>query len=706
MGASAGPGRSSDGPRAARAAGVRIGVDVGGTFTKALAYDLALGEVVAEAVVATTHDHELGVASGVVTVVGRIAERVGSDSVELITHSTTQAVNALLEGDVAVVGIVGVARQPDVGRARRRTVVPPVDLGSGRKLRTEHAFLDATGGLDPGAARSTVEELRSRGAESVAVAGAFAPDDDADEQTVAAAARDLGLPVTTSADLSGLYGLELRSVTAALNACILPVAMRTAAVVEAGVREVGIACPVMVMRGDGGATDLAGFRRAPARTLYSGPAASVAGALRSGRIEDGIIIEVGGTSSNIAAIRRGQPALSYVQAGGHVTALRAIDVRVLGVAGGSMLRVRRGRVHGVGPRSAHIAGCGYACFTDVGALDGATVELVAPRPGDAADHVVLVCPDGRRVALTNTCAANALGLVRADDHAAGDPEAALAAFEVVAAVLRRVDGPEVARRMLQASTQAVGDVVAAVADDHDLRRPVLVAVGGGAGGLGRAVAAGMGLEVVVPDHAPLISALGDALSLVRVEREITASNPAPAEIEALVEAAEAEAVRAGAAANSLDVRVEHEKDRNTLRVVVTGAIGLRTGAVPGRPEVSRTEVGAIASDRGYPEPRPVGRFWVAEVADGRRRAFVADRYGDVLLDIDGAVVSAAEGEGVAAMVERRTRQVGPMTIRPDAWLIHGGRFLHVDGAGLAGLAERAASVAAVEPDAIVVIGRE
>ena len=57
----------------------------------------------------------------------------------------------------------------------------------------------------------------------------------------------------------------------------------------------------MVMRGDGGATDMEGFRRTPARTLYSGPAASVAGALRFAGIADAVVVEVGGTSTNVAA---------------------------------------------------------------------------------------------------------------------------------------------------------------------------------------------------------------------------------------------------------------------------------------------------------------------------------------------------------------------------------------------------------------------
>ena len=80
--------------------------------------------------------------------------------------------------------------------------------------------------------------------------------------------------------MTGLYGLELRAVTAALNASVLPIAVRTEEHVERGVEAAGIHAPVMVMRGDGGATDPAGLRREPARALYSGPAASVAGVLR------------------------------------------------------------------------------------------------------------------------------------------------------------------------------------------------------------------------------------------------------------------------------------------------------------------------------------------------------------------------------------------------------------------------------------------
>src|SRR5256714_5863710 len=485
--------------------GVRVGVDVGGTFTKAVALDRD-AQVVARAVVPTTHSHADGVAAGVVEVVRQIAAEQGPDAIDLVTHSTTQAVNALLEGDVVPVGILGMATAPHVGKARKRTALARIDLTDSQVLRTVHEFIDTTGGFDIGTARAAVGRLSSAGIGALCVAEAFAPDDTSNEAAVAALAAEAGIPATTSTELSGLYGLELRTLTGALNASILPIALRTAEVVQAGVASVGVSAPVMVMRGDGGATDLAGFRRAPALTLYSGPAASVAGALRTGAIGDAVIVEVGGTSSNVAAIKGGRPVLAYVQIGRHSTAVRALDVRVAGVAGGSMLRVRKRRVYGVGPRSAHIAGLPYACFGRASDYAGAEAVTIAPRPGDPDDYLVLRLGDGRHVALTNTCAANALGLVLDGDYAAGEPDAAGAAFEVAGRWLR-LPGDEVARRMITATTDLLGDLVTAVARQHQLTHPKLVAVGGGAGGVGRALARALDYQCIVPPAAEVISSV-------------------------------------------------------------------------------------------------------------------------------------------------------------------------------------------------------
>ena len=668
--------------------GVRIGVDVGGTFTKAVAIDVADGSVRARAVVPTTHADAQGSAAGVVAVVAEVAHAAGVDEVELITYSTTQAVNALLEGDVATVGVLGLGRQPDLRKAAKRTRLDKIELAADKRLPTVHELVDLTRGFDEAAVDAALDRLVAGGATTICVAEAFAPDGGTDERRAVERALARGLPACGSAEMTGLYGLELRAVTAALNASILPIAVRTEEHVERGVAAAGVHAPVMVMRGDGGATDPAGLRREPARALYSGPAASVAGVLRHTRLDEGIVLEVGGTSTNVAAVRDGRPAMSYVQVASHATAVRALDVRVIGVAGGSMVRARKGRLYGVGPRSAHNAGLPYSCYLPAEQLEGAVAELVAPRPGDAADHVALRLADGGGAALTNTCAAVVLGVVQPGDHAANgaDAGAAVAGFEAAGRLLG-LDAHELAERVLRTSAEAVGSLAMTVAAEFDLERPTIVAVGGGAGGLGRYVARVLGLECLVPDLAEVISAVGDALSLVRVERERSVAPGLVVDDEELARSAEAACVEAGADPETVDVRVELDPDGTTLRAIATGMVGLRSGALPGRRPISAAEASSLASGRGAGDAQAVGRYWVAAGAAGDLvPVVVLDRLGDVVaagtggvrwIDAADPAGRAAQGEAAAGLVPAATRRKGPVTIEPTAWIVQGTRARQV-----------------------------
>ena len=142
--------------------GTRIGVDVGGTFTKAIAYDLDRGRITAQAVLPTTHDHPEGVAAGVVDAVRQVADQVGADRVDLVVHSTTQAVNALLEGDVGRVGVVGLGRRPEIAKVRRRTELSAIDLAPGKRLQTVPAFFDVTDGLPVDDIRATLADWQQR----------------------------------------------------------------------------------------------------------------------------------------------------------------------------------------------------------------------------------------------------------------------------------------------------------------------------------------------------------------------------------------------------------------------------------------------------------------------------------------------------------------------------------------------------------------
>lgn len=191
-------------------------------------------------------------------------------------------------------------------------------------------------------------------------------------------ARERGLPVTAAHEITSLYGLRKRTRTAVVNAAILPRMLATADLVDRGITAAGVTAPLMVMRCDGGVMSLEEMRRRPLLTVLSGPAAGVAGALMRERVSDGVFLETGGTSTDISVVRRGKVAVRHATILGRPSYLSALDVRTVGVGGGSMARVADGRLHAVGPRSAHIAGLPYACFATLHDLAGATLATVSP----------------------------------------------------------------------------------------------------------------------------------------------------------------------------------------------------------------------------------------------------------------------------------------------------------------------------------------
>ena len=239
-----------------------------------------------------------------------------------------------------------------------------------------------------------------------------------------------------------------------------------------------------------------------------------------------------------------------------------------------------------------------------------------------------------------------------------------------------------------------------------------MAVGGGAGALGRAVASAMGLEIVIPPKAEVISAVGDALSLIRAERERTFERPSPADVERLVTEVEGEAIAAGASASSIDVRVEQLAERSAVRVVVTGAVALNSGAVPGRQPATSQEAADAAADRGYDDIEAVGQFWIARANGRKSRVAVLDRYADLTVEVDGVAVRVAPDDPAAEQrladtLSANLRRVGPVTIPAEAWVVSGSRFLQVPDPQSHTIVETVQAVApGSDRDVVIVVGRE
>ncbi len=714
---------------------VRIGIDVGGTFTDVVVIDQQTRELIGQLKLPTTHHATEGVALGIVRALEQAMRDFAIEpaNVAFIAHSTTQATNALLEGDVARVAVVAGGQGLEGWLAQRATRVPPIRLTPQRSLEARQVWLGRALVSRRGwmawrdwqgrrrHLRSVLEGLAADGVEVIVASSAFGVDQPETETMLAGEARAAGMLATSGHEVSSLYGLRVRTRTAVINAAILPKMIETAGMTERCVLETGIESPLMIMRSDGGVMSVAEVRRRPILTMLSGPAAGIAGALMHERISDGIFIEVGGTSADISVIRDGSPATRPARLNGHRMYLNTLDVRTLGVGGGSMIRVRAGldpAIVDVGPRSAHIAGLGYVCFTDPERLTGATLEIIQPTRRDECDHLVLRTRDGDRLALTTTCAANLLGLVSEGQFARGNADAAAIAFALLAEWQGKGQSAvEAAREVLQLAGRKIAEAIDDLIVEYQLARDqvILVGGGGGAASLVPMTASLMALEHRLARNAEVISPIGVAMAMVRDSIERNIVDPSPEDILAVRLEAAAAAINSGALPESIEVQVEVDKRRNLVRAVAMGTTELRRSeAVETRPlEIPDCQTAAARSMRLESDqlklaaltdsylvftastprrptsiPAFIGASLLAKSLSGRwgrpqRLLRVVDRSGVVRLQRADSMVAetrlATLEVEVARLVDRLTDYGDAGRTIPDIFVLYGRRILNFSG---------------------------
>src|ERR671924_1024180 len=574
---------------------IRVGIDVGGTFTKAVAIDMRRGRIIGKVTVPTTHSSIEGVSTGIVQALKSLMQKyeIQNPEIELISHSTTQAVNALLEGDTAKVGIIGMGVGLEKSNVIKRTNVKDVELAPNKYLHTCYRFLDTSKYLDDREVQEAIAGLKSEGAEVVVVSEAYGVDDPSNEQFVM---QKADIPATAGHELTGIYGLEIRTLTAAINAGILPKATSTARFVESAVRNEKIGAPVLIMKGDGGVTDMSTFQSKPIITVLSGPAASVAGALLHLRVIDGVFIEVGGTSTNICTIKDGRPEVGYVTIMQHSTCIRSLDVRVAGVAGGSLVRWSGRKITDVGPRSAHIAGLPYSCFASPEELENGQIITFKPKEGDPIDYLAIESAGGKRFAITNTCAANALGLVPEGDYAKANQTSAKMALSILANRLGTTM-EQAATMILDISAKKVLDIVEYVIKEYKLKkqRVLLIGGGGGASVLVPYIALKQQLQYKIAEHAEVISSIGVAAAMIHEESEKTVTNPRLEDISALAEQVKKAALERGALPESITIQSEYISERSVMRVTAMGNVSLDIGTTSAQ-EIKKEDAHSLACE--------------------------------------------------------------------------------------------------------------
>lgn len=557
---------------------VRIGIDVGGTFTDAVAIDNETYEVIGSVKVPTTHSAAEGVAAGIVQVLHKVMEQCGiqAEDVVFIAHGTTQATNALLEGDVAPVGIITLGSGLQGAKSKSDTTMGEIKLSEGKFLNSYNEYVDAAAPDLDANIRAAVSRLQEQGAQTFVAAEAFSVDDPQNENRVVEICGEMGLPATATNEISKLYGLKIRTRTAVINASIMPKMLDAANMTNESIQNADIKSPLMVMRCDGGVMTVDEVRNRPILTILSGPAAGVAGALMYEKLTDGLFFEVGGTSTDISCVKDGKVMIKYAEVGGHKTYLNSLDVRTVGIGGGSMVELRDGKACDTGPRSAHIAGLDYEVYTDPDKIRNPRLVAVRPMPGDP-EYACIECDDGVKVCLTMSGAANIAGYVKPGDYAYGNAEAARKAWQPLADNMGcTVD--EAARKVLGFAAAKNSKVAAQLMKDYhmDPQHTVFVGGGGGAASVVPHLAETMQHKCRLAKNGPVISTIGVALAMVRdmVERSVT--NPTDSDIISVRREAEQKAIQNGAAPGSVEVTVEVDTQRNVIRAIAVGATELRS----------------------------------------------------------------------------------------------------------------------------------
>ena len=311
-----------------------LGIDTGGTYTDAVLFDPERGPIRAAKALTTRHDLALGVDQALARVLGDDA-----GAIALVALSTTLATNAIVEGHGARVGLVLIGQGPEVlaraGLGRLLGGDPVVYLSGGH---------DATGAereaLDLDAAATAIAHLVPEVA-AFAVAGYFATRNPAHEEAIAALIRErTGAPVSLSHALSARLDAPRRALTAVLNARLVPLLDRLVRAVGGLLAARGIAAPLMVVKGDGSLIGADFALGRPVETILSGPAASVIGARYLAGVadsEDAVVVDMGGTTTDIAVLAEGRPLLDAegARVGGFRTMVEAVAVHTLGLGGDS-----------------------------------------------------------------------------------------------------------------------------------------------------------------------------------------------------------------------------------------------------------------------------------------------------------------------------------------------------------------------------------
>ncbi len=355
-----------------------VGIDVGGTFTDAVAFDQECGRIVTAKVRTTPADHAEGFMAALHDVVAAADSTI--DGIERIVHGTTVGTNAILERRGARLGILTTAGFEDtlaIGRQKRTEMYDLfMELETPTFLAPRHRIVGIaervapTGAvvipLDEAGVATAIDSLVELDVEAVAICYLFAYANPEHEVRSLAIVRKRypALPVSLSHRIDPRFREYERLCVTAFDAYVRPVIERYLQRLQTRLHAAGVRPPLQLMHSRGGVTGVDVFQDRPVGSVLSGLAAGVLGGLAAGKgagAHDGLTLDVGGTSADAALYRDGAPLIaSEGRIGRYPLRLPMVDVETIGAGGGSIATVEGGSLR-VGPRSAG-AEPGPACY--------------------------------------------------------------------------------------------------------------------------------------------------------------------------------------------------------------------------------------------------------------------------------------------------------------------------------------------------------
>lgn len=333
---------------------LRIGIDVGGTNTDAVV--MRGREVLAAHKTATTADVGSGIRAALAEVLRQV--QVSAGRIGAVMIGTTHFTNSFVQArSLATVGVIRLAAPATV------SLPPFVDWPERLQRAVSGYTVVARGGynydgseiarVDPAEIRRHATAIRKAGIGAVAISSVFAPVNDAQERLAHDIVREVApdMKITLSSEL-GRIGLLERENAAIMNAALAGMAVEVVQSFGDALAALGIRCPFFVSQNDGTLMAPQAALRYPVLTFASGPTNSIRGGGFLSGLDDCIVVDIGGTTTDVGVLAGGFPRESAiaVDVGGVRTNFRMPDVLSIGLGGGSRVRHEAGQVT-VGPDS-------------------------------------------------------------------------------------------------------------------------------------------------------------------------------------------------------------------------------------------------------------------------------------------------------------------------------------------------------------------